>query len=106
MCYLIEEHSTIYSLAKRIKHETDQAIAFCCQFAGSTEAKDTSPGGSVVKNPPTNAGDMGLIPGLGRSPGEGMRTHSGILAWEIPCTEEPAALQSMESQKSLTQLSY
>ena len=29
------------------------------------------PGGSVVKNPPTNSGDAGLIPGLGRSPGEG-----------------------------------
>ena len=33
-----------------------------------------SPGSSVdsvVKNPPTNAGDTGLIPGSGRSPGEG-----------------------------------
>ena len=29
------------------------------------------PGGSVVKNPPANAGDAGLIPGLGRAPGEG-----------------------------------
>ena len=29
------------------------------------------PGGSVVKNPPDNAGDMGSISGLGRSPGEG-----------------------------------
>ena len=29
------------------------------------------PSGSVVKNPPTNAGDMGLIPGSRRSPGEG-----------------------------------
>ena len=29
------------------------------------------PGGSVVQNPPANAGDMGLIPGLGRSPGGG-----------------------------------
>ena len=29
------------------------------------------PGGSVVKNPPANAGDAGLISGLGRSPGEG-----------------------------------
>ena len=29
------------------------------------------PGGSVVKNPPANAGDTGLIPGLERSPGEG-----------------------------------
>ena len=29
------------------------------------------PGGSVVKNPPANAGDVGSIPGLGRSLGEG-----------------------------------
>ena len=29
------------------------------------------PGGSVVKNPPANAGHSGLIPGLERSPGEG-----------------------------------
>ena len=29
------------------------------------------PGGSVVKNPPANAGDAGSIPGPGRSPGEG-----------------------------------
>ena len=29
------------------------------------------PGRSVVKNPPANAGDVGSIPGLGRSPGEG-----------------------------------
>ena len=29
------------------------------------------PGGSVVKTPPANAGDVGLIPGSGRSPGEG-----------------------------------
>ena len=29
------------------------------------------PGGSVVKNLPANAGDTGLISGLGRSPGEG-----------------------------------
>ena len=29
------------------------------------------PGGSLVKNSPASAGDMGSIPGLGRSPGEG-----------------------------------
>ena len=29
------------------------------------------PGGSAVKNLPANAGDMGLVPGSGRSPGEG-----------------------------------
>ena len=35
---------------------------------------------------------------------KGMATHSSILAWRIPCTEEPGGLQSMESQ-SQTQLS-
>ena len=29
------------------------------------------PSGSVVKNPPANAGDAGLVPGSERSPGEG-----------------------------------
>ena len=33
--------------------------------------KNSFPGGSVVKNPPSNAGDMGSIPGLGSSPGKG-----------------------------------
>ena len=30
---------------------------------------------------------------------EGMATHSSILAWRIPRTEEPGGLQSMESQR-------
>ena len=30
---------------------------------------------------------------------EGMAIHSSILAWEIPWTEEPAGLQSMELQR-------
>ena len=58
------------------------------------------PGGLVVKSPPGNAGDAGLIPGSRRSPGEVKRTHSSILAWEIPWTEESGKLQSMGSQKS------
>jgi len=33
-----------------------------------------------------------------------MATHSSILAWEIPWTEEPGGLQSMELQKSQTRL--
>ena len=63
------------------------------------------PGGSLVKNPPTNAGDAGSVPGSGRAPGEEMATHSSILAWRIPWTEEPGGLQCMKSQKSRTQLS-
>ena len=35
-----------------------------------------------------------------------MATHSSILAWEIPWTEEPSGLQSMVSQNSQMQLSY
>ena len=57
------------------------------------------PGGSVVKNLPANAGDAGSIPGSGRSPGEGNGTHSSILAWEIPWTEEPGGLQTMGLQR-------
>ena len=30
---------------------------------------------------------------------EGMATHSSILAWRIPWTEEPGGLQSIESQR-------
>ena len=30
---------------------------------------------------------------------EGMATHSSILAWRIPCTEEPGGLQSKRSQR-------
>ena len=52
------------------------------------------PDGSVVKKMPVNAGDLGLISDLGRSPGEENGSHSSILAWRIPWTEEPGGLQS------------
>ena len=56
----------------------------------------------MVKSPPGNAGDIrdaGLIPGLGRSPGEGNGNPLSILAWRIPWTEEPGGLQSMGLQR-------
>ena len=37
-------------------------------------------GGVIVKNLPANAGDADLIPGSGRSPGEGNGSPSSILA--------------------------
>ena len=41
--------------------------------------------GSDGKESPCNVRDLGLIPGLGRSPEEqGMATLSNILAWRIP----------------------
>ena len=71
----------------------------------------------MVKNSPGNVedtGDASLIPGLGRSPGEGngshssilekeMATHSCTLAWKIAWTEEPCRLQSMGSQRDTTE---
>ena len=47
----------------------------------------------MVKNLPANVGDPGSIPGLGRSPVEGMAIHSSILAWRTPRTEEPGGLR-------------
>ena len=44
------------------------------------------PGGSAGKESTHNVGDLGVIPGLGTSPGEGKDTHSSILAWRIPWT--------------------
>ena len=51
----------------------------------------------LVKHPPTHAGDRrdrDLIPASGRSPGGEMATHSSVLAWKIPWTEELGGLQS------------
>ena len=60
------------------------------------------PVGSVVKNRPGNAGDTSSIPGLERSPLEKeMATHSSILAWEIPWTEE-LSIGSQESGMTQT----
>ena len=59
-----------------------------------------------VKNSPAvqktacNTGDVGSVPGLGGSPGEGNGNISNILAWEIPWTEEPGRLPAMGSRKS------
>ena len=59
------------------------------------------PGGSDGKQSTCSAGDQGSIPGSGRSLEKGMATHSSILAWRIPRTEEPGRLQTMGLQKTL-----
>ena len=66
---------------------------YCCNPVLLYRASQVVPG---VKNLPANAVDIrdsGSIPGLGRSPA-GNATHSHILAWRIPWTEEPGGLQS------------
>ena len=56
----------------------------------------------VVKNPSANAGDIrDLVQSLGWEDllEKEMATHSSILAWRIPWTEEPGGLQTMGSQR-------
>ena len=62
------------------------------------------PGGSSgleKKKSASNLGerDTGVIPGSGRSPGGGEASHSSVLAWRIPWTEEPGGLESIGLQR-------
>ena len=57
------------------------------------------PGGLDDKVTACNVGDLGSIPGLGRSPGEGNGNPFQHSCWKIPWTEEPDRLQSMGSQR-------
>ena len=57
------------------------------------------PSVSDSKNSACNEGDPGSIPGSEDPLEKEMATHSSILAWRIPQTEEPDGLQSMEPQR-------
>ena len=56
----------------------------------------------MVNNSPANAGDIEIqVRSLGqeRPLEKGMATHSSVLAWRIPWTEEPGGPQSMGLQR-------
>ena len=53
----------------------------------------------TVKNPPAMQETWVRYLGWEDPLEEGMETHSSILTWRIPCTEEPGRLQSMGSQR-------
>ena len=61
-----------------------------------------SPLVQTVKNPPAVWETWVRSLGWEDPLEEGMATHSSILAWRIPWTEEPGGLQSMGSQESDT----
>ena len=83
----VEEWKVRVNLEKRI------------QEVGSRMKKALGfPGGSDGKESVCNAGNLGSIPGSRRSPREG-KTHSNILAWRSPWTEEPGKLQFMGLQR-------
>ena len=58
----------------------------------------------MVKYPPANAGDIREAGSSSREDPleEGMATHSSILLWRIPSTEEPGGLPATVSQESDT----
>ena len=58
------------------------------------------PGGSDGKNPPAMWETRVLSLGWEGPLEKGMATHSSILVWRIPWTEEPGKLQSMGSQEA------
>ena len=56
----------------------------------------------VVKNQLANTGDtrdVGSVPRLGRTPGEGNGNPPSFFAWRFPWTEEPVGLKSIGSQE-------
>ena len=66
---------------------------------GVANSRMDFPGGSDVKASAYNVGDLGSIPGSGRSLEKEMATHSSTLAWKISWMEEPGGLQSMGLQR-------
>ena len=53
----------------------------------------------MVKKTAGNAGDLGSIPSQEDPLKKGMTTHSSVLAWRIPWTEEPGGVQSTRSRR-------
>ena len=68
-------------------------------FSSGPLSKIGFPGSSDGKNSVCNAGDLGLIPGSGISPGEGNGKPFQYSCPEIQWTEEPGRLQSIGSQR-------
>ena len=78
---------------------------FISKYTGDASSIRGFPGGSAVKNPPTMQETQEMrVCSLGQEDPleEGTVTHSSVLAWRTPWTEEPGGLQSMESQRDMT----
>ena len=64
------------------------------------------PGGSDGKESACSVGDLGLIPGLGRSPGEGKGYPLHILSWRIPWTEESGRPMGLQRVRGLSDFHF
>ena len=74
----------------RVRHDWVTKHSFCTNWL---------PWWLSGKESACNAGDLGLIPGLGRSPVGGQGIHSNILVWRIPWTEKTGRLKSIGLQR-------
>ena len=101
-CHLLPQKKVIFFFCIRV---AVNRIPFSCMWYPCSSVLDMfrpSPGGSVAKNLPANAGDSGWIPGLGRSPGwrewqptpvslpgksHGQRTLAGYSPWDCKESE-------------------
>ena len=93
-----------FSLVKKLKNCKDNC--FCSEKKSSVLGISSRailnlsfPGSLNGKESAHNVGDLGSIPGLGRSPTEGHDNSSSSLAWRIPWTQESGGLQSMSLQR-------
>ena len=89
-CFLSFRWTRLYSLV---------VGRYSANIIGVTDSKWGFPGCSEGKEPICSTGDLGSIPCLGRSPGEGNGYPLQYSCLEIPWTEEPGGLQSMEWQR-------
>ena len=77
----------------------DDILDFVVAYVKQSSILPGFPGSSVGKKSTCSAGDPSLIPGWEDPLEEEMATHSSILAWKIPWTEEPRGLQPMGSKR-------
>ena len=90
LCCFFSPHKPFPRLGESLGHHGfTHCLFYTMGFLGGSDGKESA----------CSAGDLGLIPGSGRSPGEANGNHSSVLAWEIPWTEEPGWLQCMGSQR-------
>ena len=84
---------------KRDTFGSNEFQLYCFQGAGDGLDGGFFPDGSDGKGICLHAGDLGLIPGSGRSLEKGMATHPRIIAWRIPVDRGASGLQPMGSQR-------
>ena len=97
--FLNSQEKTLYSSWLWNESNYKRMSSHTFTTSASNQASLGFPCGSDGKEPASNAGDLGSIPGLGRSHGGGHGSPLQYLAWRIPWTEEPGGLQSIGLQR-------